>query len=147
MVLVALKMKQNKQNVQKLFRQCGCCAIEGEHIRGERKTNKQTKSLANILSVEVGNALQEIKGKIKDKVSRHCASKVHCTQVDARAMEMCKMCKEYKFTKCANYTKCACALYTYLLCTQGRADTQRAAFGGKLFVSVNFEMCLSKFFI
>ena len=94
MVLVAFKMKQNKQNVQKLFRQCGCCAIEGEHIRGERKTNKQTKSLANILSVEVGIALQEIKSKIKEKVSRHVAGKVHCTQVDARATTVCKMCKK-----------------------------------------------------
>ena len=63
-------MKQNKQNVQKLFRRCGCCAIEGESIYGRKNKGKygkqrqtkgknkgiydkrQTKAAANTLLLE-----------------------------------------------------------------------------------------------
>ena len=68
-------MKQNKQNVQKLFRRCGCCAKEGESIYGRKNKGKygkqrqtkgknkgiydkrQTKAAANTLLLEPDSEL------------------------------------------------------------------------------------------
>ena len=127
LVLVAYKMKQNKQNVQKLFRQCGCCAIEGESIY-RRKTKEYTTKDKQKPPPTLCSWSQTANYKrwIKVKVSRHGARHpgTHSTPHTsfANRVQNCKT-----LAKCAKIAKrCATSQTAHVGRDRG-PFTQRAA--------------------